>query len=239
MGSVDQWHQLLEDNGWTEEMLLNRYDMVAHLTTAALGAESFFTTANNEARRETPEEARMTDEKVKAAWKDHPTLQVIHNTKDFAAKINQVFNAVAVAILPRIGVPLPTGMKAMTPLLEDAGRLYLVTKGSVHQALPQLQQEAPAFSTYTFLSGSTDRMLLRRRRGQTTTFTLSIKAKDTRTQRIRNQIYTDILVDADKDLDPVELTRYVAMDGGCRVVLDEVKSPHILWLIRIDVRVAI
>jgi len=36
----------------------NRYDAVLHLTTAAKGAESFYTKSNNAARRETIEEAR-------------------------------------------------------------------------------------------------------------------------------------------------------------------------------------
>lgn len=45
--------KILEENGWTMNYLCNdRYDMVIHLVTAAIGAESAYTLENNSARSE-------------------------------------------------------------------------------------------------------------------------------------------------------------------------------------------
>ena len=44
------------------------YDGVFHLVTAARGAEEYYTTSNNEARTETPEEARELDDRLISAW---------------------------------------------------------------------------------------------------------------------------------------------------------------------------
>lgn len=63
--------------------------------TAANGAEQFYTNANNEARRETPEEARILDEKTREAYKGVPKLHVIDNSTNFREKIERVGEAVS------------------------------------------------------------------------------------------------------------------------------------------------
>lgn len=61
----DEWEVMLDDNGWSVVQLRDRrYDAVFHMVTAAIGAEEFYTTANNSARRETIEEARQLDFKI-------------------------------------------------------------------------------------------------------------------------------------------------------------------------------
>ena len=83
------WNQLLLKVGTTEKELIDRYDLVIHLTTAAKGAETFYTTENNVSRRETIEEARALDTKTLRVWKDHPRLLVALNTEGgFEAKLN-------------------------------------------------------------------------------------------------------------------------------------------------------
>lgn len=67
--------------------LLNRYDLVMHLVTAADGKEEFYTTDNNEARTETPEEAREKDKRTLKAWLGHDNLKIIGNDTDFTTKI--------------------------------------------------------------------------------------------------------------------------------------------------------
>ena len=54
----DEWQQICEENRWDVPTIRDqRYHAVIHLTTAADGAISFYTTANNEARRESAQEA--------------------------------------------------------------------------------------------------------------------------------------------------------------------------------------
>lgn len=81
---------VLETVGCTAEELMNRYDAVFHLVTAAKGAPEFYTTDNNAARIETPEQAAELDEKLLAAWTGHPHLYVIDNSTDFENKLQRL-----------------------------------------------------------------------------------------------------------------------------------------------------
>lgn len=63
--------------GYGETELRDEYDAVFHLVTAAKGAAEFYTTANNDARTETAEEAAAMDEKLIAAWTGHPHFRVM------------------------------------------------------------------------------------------------------------------------------------------------------------------
>ena len=58
---------------------LGRYDAVFHLVTAAQGAERFYTLDNNQARSESPQEARDVDERLVASWNGHPRHYIIDN----------------------------------------------------------------------------------------------------------------------------------------------------------------
>ena len=71
------------------------YDGVFHLVTAAKGAEKFYTTANNTARTETPEQARAIDDKLIAAWTGHAHLRVIDNSTDFDGKMFKLVKEIA------------------------------------------------------------------------------------------------------------------------------------------------
>jgi len=77
-----------------EDELLQRYDAVFHLVTAADGAEEFYTTANNEARIETVSEAIALDQKLISCWRNHPSLCVIDNDRDFDAKMQRLISEI-------------------------------------------------------------------------------------------------------------------------------------------------
>lgn len=76
----------MEEIGSNEVELRDGYDAVFHLVTAAKGAEAFYTTANNSARKETAEEAAALDDRLISAWTGHPHFRVIGTTGDFEAK---------------------------------------------------------------------------------------------------------------------------------------------------------
>lgn len=78
-----------------EVELRDHYDAVFHLVTAAKGAVEFYTTANNAARTETPEQAAALDDKLIAAWTGHPHLRVIDNQTDFDGKIKHLLSEVS------------------------------------------------------------------------------------------------------------------------------------------------
>ena len=80
--------------GFETAELMNRYNGVIHLVTAAKGAEKFYTLENNKARRENMEEARAIDQRIKNCWIGHPHLKVIDNSTDFEGKKHRVLTAI-------------------------------------------------------------------------------------------------------------------------------------------------
>lgn len=94
---------LLEETGFSLFDVRDSYDVVAHLVTAAIGAEKFYTLANNKARTEDLQAARDLDEKTKAAWVGSPHLRSIDNSTDFEGKIKRVLQAAARGL----GIPVP------------------------------------------------------------------------------------------------------------------------------------
>ena len=102
----------------TNEMeIKTRYNAVFHLVTAADGAEEYYTTKNNTARKESVEEAKILDKKCIAAWNGHPHLRVIDNSTDFETKINRVLEEIYSAI----GEPVPVEIE----------RKFLIKKESI------------------------------------------------------------------------------------------------------------
>ena len=96
------------DGGTSPNELLERYDAVLHLVSAADGAEQYYTTATNATRYEQANEeglqiARMLDKKIIKAWTGHPHLRVINNHDDFEAKLNRVLNEISKVV----GLPQP------------------------------------------------------------------------------------------------------------------------------------
>lgn len=101
--SNSEYVGLLHELGLNEVSAKDRYDAVIHLVTAADGAEEFYTLGNNEARTETPEQARVLDRKCIENWTGHSHLRVIDNSTDFEGKISRVLKE-TYAIL---GDPVP------------------------------------------------------------------------------------------------------------------------------------
>lgn len=85
-----EFEQTIDSVGSNEVELRDSYDAVFHLVTAAKGAEKFYTTANNAARKETPAEAAALDDKLISAWTGHPHLRVIDNTATFEDKMKSL-----------------------------------------------------------------------------------------------------------------------------------------------------
>ena len=87
---------------------------VLHLTTAAAGAEAFYTSENNPSRTEGVEEARVLDKKIRDAWLGHPHHIVFSNDekenggKGFEAKLRSLIDHVS----HMLGLPTVSNSKA-------------------------------------------------------------------------------------------------------------------------------
>ena len=159
---TEAWAALLNERGWTTPWLRDkRYEAVLHLTTAADGAENFYTTENNAVRTETPEEARILDRRVRDAWIGHPRLRIIDNTTDFPGKIQRVVAAVCNVA----GQPAP----------QRGERKFILRPGLTPRVIPVHYQEIEIEQTYlTSPAGAKARV---QRRGQSGSYTYSHKMK--------------------------------------------------------------
>ena len=88
--SANEFNEILKSKSLKEAEVLNSYDAVFHLVTAADGAEEFYTLANNTARTETPQQAIELDRKTMSAWTGHPHLRIIDNSSDFDTKMKNL-----------------------------------------------------------------------------------------------------------------------------------------------------
>lgn len=91
----EEFAAVLEEVGSNEVELRDSYDAVFHLVTAAKGAVSFYTTDNNAARRETPEEACALDDRLIAAWTGHPHFRLIDNSSSFEQKMLRLISEIS------------------------------------------------------------------------------------------------------------------------------------------------
>lgn len=92
--SNDEFNEILVEQNLNQIELLDRYDMVIHLVTAALGKEEYYTLDNNQARTETLEEAIRMDNRTLNAWTGHNNLVIIDNKDNFEDKINNVLTTI-------------------------------------------------------------------------------------------------------------------------------------------------
>ena len=90
----EEYQRLLREFGLTKSTIMDRYDAVFHLVTAADGAVEHYTLSNNTARTETPQEAIDCDRKLISAWCGHPHLRVIDNSTDFDGKIKRLIKEI-------------------------------------------------------------------------------------------------------------------------------------------------
>ena len=98
-----EFQEVLDYVHSNEIELRDSYDAVFHLVSAAKGAEQFYTTANNEARTETVEEARDLDDKLIASWTGHPHFRIINNETDFGEKMRRLLMEISLIL----GEPAP------------------------------------------------------------------------------------------------------------------------------------
>ena len=196
-----EFSAVLADIGMTEQQLLARYGAVFHMTTAAKGAEEFYTFENNAARYETVEEARALDDRLIAAWSGHPYLRVIDNGLDFEEKLKRLI----AEIRSFLGEPdAPEIKRRWLIAYPDFARL---------ESLPGCRK-ADMVQTW-LLSRRGEELWLRERRAEDNSFyykTYRRRAPDDTHIEVEEPLsreeYGDLLLEADPARRPLRRTRY-------------------------------
>lgn len=90
----DAFLRIVKNIDSTEAELLQRYDGVIHMQTAAKASKDLYQLENNQARFETVDEAIKTDDDLFEAWKSHPSFYSIKSYEDFSKKLEELIEKI-------------------------------------------------------------------------------------------------------------------------------------------------
>lgn len=197
----------LEYLGASEVELRDGYDAVFHLVTAAKGAREFYTSANNPARTETPDEAAALDDRLIAAWTGHPHLRIIDNSSGFEEKMKRLIAEIA----DFLGEPEPYELE----------RKFLIEYPDLKalEALPNCERVEIIQTYLTAPEGEELRIRQRGSNGHYIYFeTLKRPAGGAKRieleRRLTKDEYLTRLMDADPSRRPIRKDRYCLADGN-------------------------
>lgn len=210
-----EYSELLKSFGLNELGVMDYYDGVFHLTTAADGAREAYTCANNVARTETPKEAIVKDRKCLKAWAGHNHLRVIKNNCSFEKKMDKLLKEVYTLL----GVPYPLEIE----------RKFVVSKESLHEAIKNCEQnKVNIVQTYLVENqvGVERRVRQRGVNGDYTFYyTEKQKVSDTTRVEVEKKIskeeYLEYLMEADNSFHQIKKQRTCFVYEGLYFELDE------------------
>ena len=216
----EMWNALTETLGTTVVELRDaRYAAVIHLATAAKGAGQFYSLGNNEARTETPEQARAIDDRLMMAWTGHPHLRVIGNDCTFDEKMNRVLKEISHVL----GIPQPIEIE----------RKYLVDRiGNIPNCnVSEIRQ------TYlTPVDGQERRLRMRGENGHsvyflTTKIQISADRRYEHERQIDEKLYKDLMREANPEKSTIFKRRYCFLWENQYFELDEFVKPSLPHLL--------
>ena len=202
----EEFEECILQLGDSAQEIMNSYDAVFHLVTAADGAEEFYTLANNAARDENPEEARLADFRTQNAWVGHPHFRIIKNEGSFEEKIKKLLTEISVVL----GEPEPFEIE----------RKYLIEYPDLAllRAMPNCQ-EVEILQTYLQSGNEHDEVRVRQRGANGNyIFTRTTKRRTADSakrieieERISRDEYVKALMNARPGVSPVRKTRFCVM----------------------------
>ena len=213
--SDEDYSRLLSDHRLSEIAILDYYDGVFHLVTAADGAEESYTCENNAARTETPEQARERDKQCMRAWTGHNHLRVIQNHYTFREKINKLLEEVYTLL----GIPVPIEIERKylieMPDMEllnkqydcttvDIIQNYLISKDGVERRVRQRGSDGSYTFYYTEKTPVNDSGLERTEKEK----------------KISQEEYLKLLMEVDTNLRPIRKQRTCFVSNGSYFELD-------------------
>ena len=228
--SQEEFDAVMRALGTNEVSERDQYDAVFHMVTAAKGALEAYTTANNAARTETPEQAAALDDKLIACWTGHPHLRVIDNSTDFDDKLHRTVAEIAAYL----GEPEPMEIE----------RKYLIR----YPDLAWLEDKPNCSKVdmiQTYLTAQPDGTEVRvRQRGQNGNF-ICYKTEKRRIsditrvevdRRIDMKEYVSLLAEADHSRRPVRKTRYCLTENNRYYEIDIYPEWHKQAIMEIELK---
>jgi len=215
----DEFSNILKKLNKEEIQLRDNYHAVFHLVTAAKGAEEFYTKANNNARRENIEEARLADDKTMQCWTGHPHFRAIDNSTNFENKMKRLVKEICIAI----GEPAPLEIE----------RKFLIEKPDIKmlESLPNCGK-VDIIQTYLVSDENEEKRVRQRGTDGSYIYTLTTKThisdiKRIETEkRITEREYLTLLNEADTNVHQIKKTRYCIMHNNKYFEIDIYPFAH-------------
>lgn len=197
----EEFSSILAEQKLSEVEIRDRYDGVFHLVTAANGAEEFYTTENNVARKESSEEARALDAKLIDSWTGHPHLRIIDNSTDFKTKINRLLKEILQMLGEPAGIEIESKYVVEMPNIEELLHKFGATKVDILQyyLIPENEGEELRLRQRGIDGGYIYVLTKKRGRG---------KSRIETEKRIPHQKFLELLMRVDTSLRPIRKVRY-------------------------------
>lgn len=226
----DEWQRACAEVGLDEHQMIEQVDLVIHMTSAALGAEEYYTKENNAARRENLEEAKVADHRTRTAWIAHPHFRIVDNQTDFKTKISR-----AIAHLARkLHLPMPKEIEEKFLIMSSRATIdNFLTKNKCESV--QIVQ------TYLEPMHGEERRVRKMVRDGIATYTYTSKMPteevNVRVEKekvISLKEYNTFLTEYDPELEPIVKDRYYVDHEGHRFELDLVRKPVEIAFIEVE-----
>ena len=206
MKDVD-FKRILKEINSNEIKERDTYDAVFHLVSAAKGKEDVYTLANNNARTESIEEAKLLDDKIISAWTGHPHFRIIDNSTEFEEKLERLIKEIA----SFLGEPEPFEIE----------RKFLIYYPNLKE-LDNMPNCTKVDITQTYLKSDNDVERIVRARGINGDYLyyLTEKRKITNLKRIEierklsQDEYLKLLMESDNRLHTIHKTRYCLTENN-------------------------
>lgn len=214
---------LLREQGLSLSDVVDRYDLIIHMVTAAEGT-TFYTTENNAARKESASEARMLDFKTIKGNSCSPHVKIVDNKTGFDKKVDRAIGLVFQAL--------------KKPAPSEIERKFLIKMPNISTFIdPDMLGSAVKVEiTQDYLIRHSDNVERRVRarkipngRGTSYYYTektvLSPIERIEREEIITEQQYRQLLLQKDKELMTIEKSRYSFVYDGRYFELDTYPFP--------------
>jgi len=205
--SNDEFNKYIKECGIGEVELRDSYDAVFHLLTAAKGAEEFYTKANNQARFEDVEQAKINDDKTISAWTGHPHFRIIDNSTNFEGKMKRLVQEICAVL----GEPIPTEIE----------RKFLIKMPNI-EMLEKLSNCESLNIIQTYLLSKPNEETRVRQRGKNGSYIYTLTTKKMLSdnerfefeRRITQREYLEFLNHADTTLHQIRKTRFCLVENN-------------------------
>ncbi len=204
----EAFRKILEGFDMKLEDINGRYDMVLHLVTSAKGKEEAYTYANNAARYETIDQARVMDDMALKAWESHPNRVIIGNEDEFEVKMIKAIQSV----FKYLGDGTPVE-KFKRYLIEVNDELLEKFASEANYSTSHIIQH------YLRPENGHERRIRSRQTGDVVMYSYSDAKYLSTNERIKTDSvltqrqYNDYLSQVDKNLNVLDKTRYSFIDG--------------------------